>query len=142
MQHDIYSLGVVLLEIGLWTSFVLPQVQSEDKDLILTLSNTIISTPNTTQGRNYLGNTFAIKGKLEQLAEHELSYRLGRRYAQIVLQCLRCLDPGTGIQENGKGFGVGIGSNDVQEDFLDEDGVLIGVRFIENVLEKIQDISI
>ncbi len=22
MQHDIYSLGVVLLEIGLWTSFV------------------------------------------------------------------------------------------------------------------------
>lgn len=23
MQHDIYSLGVVLLEIGLWTSFIL-----------------------------------------------------------------------------------------------------------------------
>ncbi len=31
MQHDIYSLGVVLLEIGLWTSFVTYAEDLEDE---------------------------------------------------------------------------------------------------------------
>lgn len=142
MQHDIYSLGVVLLEIGLWTSFVLPPVQNEGQNHIPPLPNTIISPPNATKVKNLLGNAIANKKTLEQLAERELPYRLGRRYAEIVLQCLRCLDPGTGIEEDGKGFGVGIGIDDTQKEFLDEDGIVIGVRFIENVLEKMQDITI
>lgn len=33
MQHDIYSLGVVLLEIGLWTSFV--EYHKEQKPSLL-----------------------------------------------------------------------------------------------------------
>jgi hypothetical protein len=49
-----------------------------------------------------------------------------------VLLCLRCLDPGTGENKTGKGFGA---------DVKDEDGFVIGVRFIENVLEKMQEIT-
>jgi len=37
--------------------------------------------------------------------------------------------------EDGKGFGV------CPDDFVDEDGIVIGVRFIENVLEKMQEIT-
>ena len=144
MQHDIYSLGVILLEIGLWTSFVLPQDKSEDKkqEHISPRPNAILSPPDPQNARNPLGTAIESKKTLEQVAERELPLRLGSRYTEIVLQCLRCLDSGTGVDEAGKGFGAGIDSSSGQEGFLDEDGVIIGVRFIENVLEKIQNITI
>jgi hypothetical protein len=34
MQHDIYSLGVVLLEIGLWTSFALYDLKEESSSRV------------------------------------------------------------------------------------------------------------
>lgn len=148
MQHDIYSLGVILLEIGLWTSFVLPQIQNEDKDEnevgdhMPPLPNAILSPPKTAKAKNPLGNAIKVKENLERLAERELPARLGRRYTEIVLQCLRCLDLGTSIDEEGKGFGADIGISESQSGFLDGDGIVIGVRFIENVLEKMQEITI
>ncbi len=54
---------------------------------------------------------------------------------------MRCLDPRTGAEEDGKGFGV-VGDSLSKEEFVDEDGVVIGVRFIENVLEKMLEITI
>jgi hypothetical protein len=53
-----------------------------------------------------------------------------------VLLCLQCLDPGSGSGQDGKGFGLD------GADWQDEDGVIIGVRYIENVLEKMQEIAI
>jgi hypothetical protein len=126
MQHDIYSLGVVLLEIGLWTSFVLYGPEEESSSPV---SNNILEPADLAQPRNSLGSASQNKLKLEDLAAKELPARLGRRYTDIVLLCLRCLDPGSGADQDGKGFGV------------DEDGVMIGVRYIENVLEKIQEIT-
>jgi len=82
------------------------------------------------------GGAFDNKKTLEALAERELPARLGTRYTNIVLLCLRCLDDGTGTDESGKGFGVDVPS------LKDEDGVVIGVRYIENVLERMQEISI
>lgn len=35
MHHDVYSLGVCLLEIGLWTSFVKYGIGANGEDLIL-----------------------------------------------------------------------------------------------------------
>jgi hypothetical protein len=75
------------------------------------------------------------KKLFENLAEQELPGRLGRRYTDIVLLCLRCLDSGSGTGENAKGFGVD------SADWTDEDGLVIGVTFIENVLEKMQEIT-
>jgi hypothetical protein len=37
---------------------------------------------------------------------------------------------------DGQGFGVGA------SDFMDEDGIMIGVSYIENVLEKMQGITL
>lgn len=59
---------------------------------------------------------------------------MGNRYTDIVLSCLKCLDKGDESED--EGFGMGI------SDVEDNDGIVIGVRFIENVLEKIQDICV
>jgi hypothetical protein len=132
MQHDIYSLGVVLLEIGLWTSFVL---YGPEEESFSPVPNNILEPADLAQPRNSLGGASQNKLKLEDLAAKELPARLGRRYTDIVLLCLRCLDLGSGADQDGKGFGADTA------DWTDEDGVMIGVRYIENVLEKMQEIT-
>lgn len=64
---------------------------------------------------------------LEKLVERELPYRLGRKYTDMVLLCLRCLDD---LEAVGVLGGV------------DKDGVAIGVSFIETVLELVHEISL
>lgn len=135
MQHDIYSLGVVLLEIGLWTSFVL---YDEDGGTFSPVQNDILGPVDLARPlpRNFEDSASRNKLKLEDLAIKELPSRLGKRYSDVVLLCLRCLDSGSGANHDGRGFGVGA------SDFMDEDGVMIGVSYIENVLEKIQGIIV
>ena len=132
MQHDIYSLGVVLLEIGLWNSFV---VYDSDGQPPSPEPNSILGAKSESP-RNPIGGPDHVKSKLETLAKSELPGRMGKRYTEIVLLCLRCLDPGTGTDGDGRGFGVDVPM------WTDEDGVVIGVRYIENILEKIQEIMI
>ena len=118
MQHDVYSLGVVLLEIGLNTSFVtwpqsyegppVPNSQLEITDLI--------------NRKTRFGKATAIKEKLVAMAETALPNTFGTRYSEVVLSCLTCLD------KNNKNFG------DAKEfEEADEDGTLVGVRYIEKV---------
>ncbi len=141
MQHDIYSLGVVLLEIGLWTSFV-TYAKNLDLEDEIPDPDPLLITESANEKHNPLGNASDIKGKLEALAKSELPSRLGRRYTDIVLSCLRCLDQShegdSTSDEKDRGFGI----NDVGAELTDEDGVVIGVRYIENVLEKMQEITI
>lgn len=133
MQHDIYSLGVVLLEIGLWTSFVLYDVEKEYSPPV---PNYILRPAKSRKIQKILGDASQIKETFEELAAKELPARLGRRYTDIVLFCLRCLDDGTGLDQDGKGVGVNAA------DWTDEDGFTIGVQYIESVLMKMQEIVI
>ncbi|CAG7954782.1 unnamed protein product [Penicillium salamii] len=114
MQHDIYSLGVCLLEIGLWNSFVRPADGSgiESSESLKNVKEALVS-----------GNRPSlVKDGLVQIATKRLSGLMGQRYADIVLSCLTCLDPGdTNL------FGK-------EEDLEDEDGIVVGVQFIEKVL--------
>ncbi|KAJ2997862.1 hypothetical protein NUW58_g518 [Xylaria curta] len=112
MQHDIYSLGVCLLEVGLGKSFV-----SYDPEGRHPVSLPAIEA----QGNNAsLWESDALKNHLVGLARDELPRCMGPRYAAVVKTCLTCLDP------DNTDFG------DKQE-FLDKDGVLVGVRYIEKV---------
>ncbi|KAJ5086397.1 hypothetical protein NUU61_007704 [Penicillium alfredii] len=108
IQHDIYSLGVCLLEIGLWGSFVTP---TGDANLFLRTS-----TPNLT----VLGRNESFKNHFTQLAMDRLPARMGEKYTQVVVNCLTCMD------ETNPDFGD-------ESEFEDEDGVLIGVKYIEKV---------
>jgi serine/threonine protein kinase len=115
MQHDIYSLGVCLLEIGLGESLVLPQAGGqESKPNLLLLAN--IDWTMTDRRKK----AFQTKRALVLLAQERLPPIMGRKYTEIVVNCLTCLD------KTGNLFGD-------EKDFLDENGILVGVRFIEKV---------
>ncbi|EKJ68655.1 hypothetical protein FPSE_11166 [Fusarium pseudograminearum CS3096] len=111
MQHDIYSLGVCLLEIGLWESLVR---YGESGQLV---PSQLIKDYLPSSG---MGSIESLKQHLVMLARTRLPRRIGSKYAEIVETCLTCLDDGNAD------FGD-------ESEFLDADGVLVGVRYIEKL---------
>jgi len=112
MQHDIYSLGVCLLEIGLWGSFVTyNDAQSPSLGNLPGLSIGIASGRSPT----------ALKAHLIAIANEHLAVTMGDRYRTAVVDCLTCLDEGSSIFDD-------------DAELLDDDGVRVGVRYIEKVM--------
>jgi hypothetical protein len=162
MQHDIYSLGVLLLELGLWQSFITypnppsssptsSSSSSDTKQAELDDPTTLIPPPFITQHaseKDIRKRATAIKAHLISLATEMLPARMGRKYADIVLLCLRCLDsrPPFGLPVEGEGGEDDKGSycstGREFEDVFDEDGIVVGVRYIEKILLKMQEISV
>jgi hypothetical protein len=138
MQHDIYSLGVLLLEIGLWTSFVHRVDPAFEQRLLAgtdiprfsgAVPGPMLPILTFLAEKNQRKKAAQIKQVLLDLAQKELPRALGHRYADIVVSCLTCLD------NPSPRFGD-------PQDFFDEDGILIGVRFVENIIVKIQEIAL
>jgi hypothetical protein len=129
MQHDIYSVGIILLEIGLWTSFVGYEVSHNEDDPVAVPNLDAIRISMADGVKSSAKQAFEYKHTFEDLAENQLPMIMGRKYTDVVLSCLRCLD-GT---ENDTGAAVA--------DYLDENGVVVGVRFVESILSKIHTIS-
>lgn len=119
MQHDIYSLGVCLLELGLWESFITSTGDSHDQPC-----ESLVSALNSQEGNAPVWDGRKLKEQLVRLAQTELAPKMGTRYTDVVLTCLTCLDPGN------MDFGD-------EEEFHDEDGIIVGVRFIEKVSASI-----
>jgi hypothetical protein len=116
MQHDIYSLGVCLLEIGLWSSFVeYDSVTNSPRPSALLA---MPENPTSGQANGYL--LTSAKDDFLNLARTRLPEHMGTKYANVVETCLTCLDPGN------EDFGD-------QAEFEDEDGIRVGVRYIEKV---------
>ena len=121
MQHDIYSLGACLLEIGLWESFV----RYEDTGhQVSGLGTALQHSTGSAAGANSSvavlpSNTQAF---LLARAENELPKRMGTKYAEVVKTCLTCLDPAN------KDFGD-------ESEFEDGDGIVVGVKYVEKVLQ-------
>jgi hypothetical protein len=116
MQHDIYSVGVCLLEIGLWSSFV---SYSEDQGSSSPGSELPIS--DLIGAKDQRKAAAGVKAILVEMARSRLPMLMGKIYTDIVVSCLTCLD------KNNEGFGD-------EREFEDEDGVLVGVRYIEKVI--------
>jgi hypothetical protein len=134
MRHDIYSVGVCLLEIGLWESFV---EYERPGQFSLVTANLRPSNPGS---RLVVGDDFMngfelfksperVKDRLLQLARGTLRRKMGIKYSKVVETCLTCLD------QNNEDFGDG-------REFQDVDGVAIGARYIEKVVKKLGEISI
>ena len=117
MQHDVYSLGVVLLELGMSISFLdWPDGRHERPapDAELEISGFILTK------KSVFGKANAIKERLTVLAESILPNTFGQRYSEIVVSCLTCLD------KDNQDFGD-------SSQFEDDDGVSVGVRYLEKV---------
>ncbi|PWY93082.1 hypothetical protein BO94DRAFT_622270 [Aspergillus sclerotioniger CBS 115572] len=114
MQHDIYSLGVCLLEIGLWESFVSGEGHA----------NALLA---GFEGGSSVDRS--IKDYFMMLAKKRLPSRMGEMYTQVVVNCLSCMD------EMNEEFGD-------QSEFEDDDGILIGVKYVEKVLLLLNEITV
>lgn len=112
IQHDIYSLGVCLLEIGLWTSFIKYDADDHEptKSHIYDLR---------LEDCNDFDRPETVKSCLISLAEIVLPQKMGTRYARIVESCLTCLDVGN------EDFG--------DETEFAEDDASVAIRYIEKV---------
>ena len=121
MQHDIYSLGVCLLELGIWESLIFPAADNG------TGARGFYPNPNVNIARFFPferpQKARAIKQEFIAMARKRLPSLMGPQYTNIVTMCLSCLDRGNNE------FGH-------QYEFLDEDGVLVGVRYIEKVCNQ------
>lgn len=124
MRHDIYSLGVCLLEIGLWESFVDCGAGSGAPLLGpgLGVSDGGMSGPELLKGPE------RVKGHLLRLARGLLRRKMGTVYGKVVETCLTCLD------KDNVDFGD-------EKEFHDEDGVVVGVRYIDKVVTRLCEIT-
>ena len=89
MQHDVYSLGVLLLELSVSTSFLQwpnGPCKKPKPNPKLDLSNL------GPQKKTQYGKENAIKEKLIILAATKLPNTFGRKYTDVVLSCLTCLE--------------------------------------------------
>ena len=122
MQHDIYSLGVCLLELGLWHSFVLQHDPPRTGPLLE------ISTELTLKNKRQ--TALNIKKKLVLLATQELPQLMGLVYTEVVVSCLTCLDSDA----------TNMFAND--NTLRDQDGILVGVAFIDKIFKRLISIHI
>jgi len=127
MQHDIYSLGVCLLEIGLWQSLVVYNSSgAEMSESIQGLSIEDRPTPSallselSNPDKDGMSKASMVKDALVMLAQRDLPSRMGDRYTDVVISCLTCLDPDNADFSD-------------ENEFKDEDDITIGVRYIEKV---------
>lgn len=120
MQHDIYSLGVCLLEIGLWESFITYYDDRGDQPS----PSRFLTILKHTDDEDGIRKAFLVKDNLVDIARQRLPSRVGEKFTEIVITCLTCLD------KSNPDFGD-------SSEFEDADGVLIGVRYIEKVSFKI-----
>ncbi|KAF8850822.1 hypothetical protein BDZ45DRAFT_751326 [Acephala macrosclerotiorum] len=142
MQHDVYSLGVCLLEIGLWQSFIsyssdpkpVPQYGDAYEQFTTWLDSlgpTGAMTSQQSGSSSVYSTTIAtrLKDYFVHLAKTRLPIAMGDKYSAVVMTCLTCLDEGN------EDFGD-------ETQVLDEDGILVAVRFIETILLKLNEISV
>ncbi|KAL8997289.1 MAG: hypothetical protein Q9169_003381 [Polycauliona sp. 2 TL-2023] len=119
VQHDVYSLGVVLIEIALWQSFIVYDKERQDFR-----PNTVLwgKAESKVEGlqKGESGAGEQIMAHLEKLARLEVPVVMGDKYRKVILSCLG------GIGEHGE----------------ETDDVEMGVRFIQTVLEDLEDITI
>lgn len=115
MRHDIYSVGVCLLEIGLWTSFV-----HYTEDLQVAGPDSELPIDSLVTEKNKRKAAAEIKKLLVEKALTHLPQLMGKIYTDVVVSCLTCIDRDSHFFKEAS-------------DFEDDDGIIVGVRYIEKV---------
>lgn len=118
IKHDVYSLGICLLEIGLWESFIVEMDGSfELSDYFLAVaaehgdypeSKFKDTSPGTAQDDRYKNmNAFCASGKLKgifiEIARARLPQHMGTDFSELVIGCLGNIEGGFGHGDNFEG---------------------------------------
>jgi serine/threonine protein kinase len=124
MQHDIYSLGVVLLEIGLWQPLVWYNKMLERHEYSHLFSDVFQARDadvNITRSQHAL----TVKRRLLDLAQ-QLPPTMGETYADVVIACLNILESGTARK---------VDFHRIPSD----EGV--GIAYIKNIVRKLEGLN-
>lgn len=138
--HDIYSLGVCLLEIGLWEPLIAAKRNTDallgNADDAYDASEKSMSdiyremavrlelvTSQDSESRSALIRPITVEKVLIEMAKKLLPERIGTGYAEIVVACLTCLKGGFG--------------DDVKYDDFEQHGTNIALRFKHLVVEPL-----
>ncbi|KAL2204884.1 hypothetical protein CC79DRAFT_1370701 [Sarocladium strictum] len=116
MQHDIYSLGVCLLEIGLWES-------------LLSFEGPTVTPSRTIELNEGHSDPDSVKAKMVALSRGRLRAQMGDKYSMAVETCLTCFDT------DNTTFGD-------PDEFTDEDGVEVGSSYAAKVLGLINAVCL
>lgn len=125
--HDIYSLGVCLLEIGLWEPLVVKtgdtaSLCQQYRDVAVTKGHV---QPDQHDNTKALTRPYVLQKILVDLAKAEIPQRMGTTFCNVIVACLTCL-------EDGFGDGVDLQATDCAP----------AVSFNARVLEPLTAISI
>lgn len=127
MGHDIYSLGVCMLEIGLWEPLI---VERDGHCMLNTRYRGLAVDIGAVKAEdianlNALTRPLVVQRVFVALTRKELPSRMGIAYTELVTSCLTCLEGGS--------FG------DAKE--FEENKIAMGVRFRDLVLEPLSSLS-
>ena len=136
MLDDVYSLGVVFLEIALWQSFMYPthdkQTGHTSWQYIPILERSLKE--KKAQGvkgdpakRSQLCEPEIIRRTFVAIAKGEVPRRLGSSISSLIVSCLSCID-------DPEAFKVG--------DLQDDSDVSLGVAYIKQVLQVLDSIHL
>ncbi|MCJ1454465.1 hypothetical protein MMC28_004818 [Mycoblastus sanguinarius] len=126
MGHDIYSLGVCLLEIGLWEPLI---VENDGHHMLhwrfcKAAVDTDAVDAKDVQNVVALTRPRVVQQVFIALAKKELQSRMGIAYTDLVISCLTCLEGGFG---------------DAKE--FEENQIAVGVKFKDLVLQPLSALS-
>jgi serine/threonine protein kinase len=114
MQHDIYSLGVCLLEIGLWEPFIITNAQGQefmcDKFRELAVASGFV-TQEESNSISKLTKPMTVQKVMIALAKGLLPQRMGLIFTDLVVYCLTCVEDDFSSSTN-EATTVGIQFND------------------------------
>ncbi|MCJ1357887.1 MAG: hypothetical protein MMC33_007883 [Icmadophila ericetorum] len=90
MTHDVYSIGVILPEIGLWHSFIVWNNRNDFivDEAVLQGGNAILK--RIKERRPRAGED--LKNLYQAIADQELPCVMGERFCTIVLKCLNVVE--------------------------------------------------
>lgn len=117
MVHDVYSLGVVFLEIGLWKPFVRRR-STVERQVIWKGLDDIINGDELKDGKT----SHDVRQRFIDTAQKLLPPRLGRKYTNMVVACL---------------------SGNIQEG-VDAEGdpeARVGLGYIKNVVSELEKLK-
>ena len=136
MAHDIYSIGVILLEIGLWRSFVVWNGFNDFTidEAVLGGGKAIFRRMKETRPK--AGEE--LKGLYEGLAAQELPNVMGERFCEVVLKCLGAVEGGLDESVPQRGQIETDMPTIVNEDQKEE---RVGLDYIQGVLESLDNIK-
>lgn len=121
MLHDIYSLGVVLLEVGLWEPLVRLNNVTRVYEFAPFLSDIVEGTMLRSDRRAGL-----LKVRLVELAERRLPPLMGEAYTRVVVACLEVLEGGM----------VKL------DDFEKPNDELVGTAYIKYVVRRLENLKV